>query len=328
MRHVELFAGIGGFRLGIDRAFGILSEPSETGRRQDIRHSTSFKEISSSPLPTCVFASEWDKFAAQTYNKNFGGQIDTRDITIIPNSDIPEHDLLTGGFPCQTFSIAGKRAGFNETRGTMFFEVARIVADKKPQHLVLENVKGLLSHDSGRTFQTILGVLADLGYRVEWQVLNSKHFGVPQNRERIYIIGHLGVCCGRQIFPILNSYQGVQRKNINAFPMQWRRTEEGKIYRHESMRQGSDKTPFGSNYRELVPKDSNQIGTITSQAIAKDSLILDHAKVRRLTPIECERLQSFPDNWTVGVSDNQRYKQTGNAVTVNVVEAVIRRLYL
>lgn len=158
MKVVELFAGVGGFRLGLER----------TGHE-------------------VVWANEWDKYAAQTYNKNFGGQIDTRDITTV--HDFPEFDLLVGGFPCQSFSVAGKGKGFNETRGTLFFEVARILRDKRPRNFLLENVKGLLSNQSGETFQTILRVLTDLGYDVEWKLLNSRFFGVPQNRERVFIIG-------------------------------------------------------------------------------------------------------------------------------------------
>lgn len=129
-------------------------------------------------------------------------RIDQRDITTVLTSEIPDHDLLVGGFPCQSFSIAGKRRGFEDTRGTMFFEVARILRDKRPRYLILENVKGLLSHDSGRTFKVIISALVELGYDIQWQVLNSKNFGVPQNRERVYIVGHLRGGSRPEIFPI------------------------------------------------------------------------------------------------------------------------------
>lgn len=191
IKFISLFAGIGGFDLALTRA----------GHE-------------------CVWANEWDKYAAQIYDKNFrtqsgqnrngkqlsseghcgdteatigqsAGLCDTRDIQTVSTAEIPDHDLLVGGFPCQAFSIAGKRKGFDDTRGTLFFEIARILKAKHPRLFILENVKGLLSHDNGNTFKTIISTLDELGYDLQWQVLNSKNFGVPQNRERVFIIGHL-----------------------------------------------------------------------------------------------------------------------------------------
>ena len=336
MRYIELFAGVGGFRLGIERAFSVQPQDAELQLEQSLS-SDNGEQLQRTP--SCVFANEWDKYAAQTYNKNFGGQIDTRDITTISTDKIPDHDLLVGGFPCQAFSVAGKRLGFNETRGTLFFEIARILADKKPRHLLLENVKGLLSHDSGRTFQTILKVLADLGYGVEWQVLNSKDFGVPQNRERVFIVGHLGGISGRKVFPIFGSsseaestihptidanyYKGPsnQRRMVAMTEI---RTDEAKAIRRESQRAGRDFSPRRG--KVLVPR-ADEIGNTVTATQTKEHLLSNGARIRRLTPVECERLQGFPDNWTAGVSDTQRYKQMGNAVTVNVIEAVVRRMY-
>lgn len=329
MRYIELFAGVGGFRLGIERAFN--SRPP--GQNQEIssmaQSSINTTGEHSWERADCVFANEWDKYAAQTYNKNFGGHIDTRDITTIPTGDIPDHDLLVGGFPCQTFSVAGKGAGFDDTRGTMFFEIARILKDKQPRHLVLENVKGLLSHDSGRTFQTILKVLADLGYRVEWQVLNSKDFGVPQNRERVFIVGHLGTCCGRKVFPIgANGEQNTEPgkpvfSTIRAsYPGNWNGDylDTDTVYGQEEVKR-----------QPLRFLDRNQKNIEGDYSFTVDSSntggVRTADRIRRLTPLECERLQGFPDGHTEGVSDTQRYKQMGNAVTVNVVEAVMRRLY-
>src|SRR3990167_10841562 len=162
MRFVELFGGIGGFSLAMERE--------------------GFK---------CVGYYEIDKYAVKTYNKNFGTSYEPTDIRGVKADNIPDHEVLCAGFPCQSFSIAGERLGFKDTRGTLFFEVARIIKRKQPQIVFLENVKGLLSHDKGRTFACILATLDELGYNAEWQVLNSKHFGVPQNRERGFIIGHL-----------------------------------------------------------------------------------------------------------------------------------------
>lgn len=174
VRFIELFAGIGGFRLGLEKA----------GKFE------------------CVYANEFDKYAAQIYEKNFGEKPDTRDIREVSSEEIPDHELLTAGFPCQSFSVAGKRGGFADTRGTLFFEIARILRDKRPNYFLLENVKGLLSHESGKTFQTIIGVLTDIGYDLQWEVLNSKGFGVPQNRERVFIIGHLRTLPRPKVFPI------------------------------------------------------------------------------------------------------------------------------
>ena len=146
--------------------------------------------------------SEIDKYANQIYDKHFEGVKNYGDATKIDPRTLPDFDLLVGGFPCQAFSVAGLRRGLDDTRGTLFFDIARILDYKRPRNFLLENVKGLLSHDSGQTFQTMLVVLSDMGYVVEWEVLNSKNFGVPQNRERVFIVGHLGGRSRRQIFPI------------------------------------------------------------------------------------------------------------------------------
>jgi len=160
---IDLFAGIGGIRLGFDQAFG-------------------------SEIET-VFVSEWDKKAVETYKANFNDNIDIAgDITTVCENDIPKHDILLAGFPCQAFSLAGRRKGFEDARGTLFFDVARIIQAHKPRVVFCENVKNLLRHDRGRTFAVIQNILHDLGYKVFFEVLNSKNFGVPQNRERIYIV--------------------------------------------------------------------------------------------------------------------------------------------
>ncbi|PFW65302.1 DNA cytosine methyltransferase [Bacillus sp. AFS075034] len=195
MKFLDLFAGIGGFRLGMEAA----------GHE-------------------CVGYVEWDKFARKSYEAihNIEGEWTAHDITTVTNNDLRslrgKVDIICGGFPCQAFSIAGKRLGFAETRGTLFFEIARFAKEIQPQYLFLENVKGLLNHDSGNTFRTIISTLDELGYDAEWQLLNSKDYGVPQNRERVFIIGHLRGRSGREVFPIRRSYEtaGVQRVgNIN-----------------------------------------------------------------------------------------------------------------
>jgi len=175
IRFIDLFGGIGGFRLGLEKA------------------SDRFE---------CVWYNDNNKYAVQIYNKRFGENHEPKDIRKIKTEEIPDFDMLCAGFPCQSFSIAGRRKGFADTRGTLFFEIARIAKGKQPKYLLLENVKGLLSHEQGETFRTILRTLDELGYDAEWQVLNSKYFGVPQNRERVFIIGHLRGESSKQIFPI------------------------------------------------------------------------------------------------------------------------------
>jgi len=208
MKYFSMFSGIGGFELGIQQAYENTSNQQPASVEQDREGGhRSPDQVGNNVLstgrfaPLCIGYSEIDKYSIQIYethfnHKNYGG------CTKIIASKLPDFDLLVGGFPCQAFSVAGKRRGFEDTRGTLFFEIARILKEKKPQHLLLENVKGLLSHDGGRTFETIIRVLTDLGYSIEWQVLNSKDFGVPQNRERVFIVGYLGGRSGRKVFPL------------------------------------------------------------------------------------------------------------------------------
>lgn len=284
-KYLSLFSGIGGF----EKAIGDRAE--------------------------CIGYSEIDKYAIQVYEKYFNHK-NYGDCAKIDSRELPDFDLLVGGFPCQAFSVAGKRRGFEDTRGTLFFEVARICKEKKPRYLLLENVRGLLSHDGGRTFQTMLGILADLGYSVEWQVLNSKDFGVPQNRERIFIVGYLGGFPRRKVFPVRESSEQTPR-----------RTNDSKSYMIID--------DYNSNIRQddIVGSVTTNIGNKAIRngtKIAIESLT-DGYRIRRLTPVECERLQAFPDNWTKEgtnglISDTQRYKMLGNAVTVNVVKAIISKL--
>lgn len=264
MEYLSTFSGIGGFELGILRAV---------------------------PAAECVGYSEIDKYALQVYANHFPTHANYGDIVAIDAPALPDFDLLVGGFPCQAFSVAGKRAGFlDETRGTLFFDLARILAAKRPRHFVFENVKGLLSHDGGRTFDTIVTALDELGYDLQWQVLNSKDWGVPQNRERIYIVGHLRGERRPEIFP-LAPHGRKRAKEVSAV--------------------------YENSYTLLANYWKNEaVGTHVEES----------SGIRRLTPVECERLQGFPDGWTEGLSDAQRYKTLGNAVTVNVAEAVMSRL--
>jgi DNA (cytosine-5)-methyltransferase 1 len=317
MKYIDLFAGIGGFHYGIDQAYrrledeqqadmGLRTEESEGKHNTRTRVSLPERHLRLSGNGTCadcVYSNEWDKYANSVYRRHYG-ECDNRDIRTVKSSEIPDFDLLCGGFPCQAFSVAGKRGGFDDTRGTLFFEVARILKEKQPRLLVLENVKGLLSHDSGRTFKVILATLTELGYDVQWQVLNSKNFGVPQNRERVFIVGHLRGTTRPEIFPIT----GTNKEN-----------------------------PIKGFYRQpLRYLDRNQKEISGDYGYALDGSgtwgISDGDKIRRLTPTECARLQGFPDDWCdLGaegetISDTQKYKMAGNAVTTNVVTAVMERL--
>ncbi len=305
MKYLSLFSGIGGFELGIKQAYESILDRHKAPEKQQVSDSDlrggdvhAGSELLQG-TPTCIGYSEIDKYAIQIYQKHFPEHKNYGDIKLINEQELPDFDLLCGGFPCQSFSIAGKRGGFNDTRGTLFFEIARILKAKQPRLLLLENVKGLLSHDFGETFKTIIRTLDELGYDLQWQVLNSKNFGVPQNRERVFIVGHLRGTSRPEVFPITDS---------------------------------NPKTPeqlIGGSQGNRVYASSGTSVTLASQVGgqgAKTGLYLTDAKIRRLTPKECERLQGFPDNWTEGISDTQRYKCCGNAVTVNVIQAIMERL--
>lgn len=308
LSYFSTFTGIGGFEYGIHKVL---------------------------PTAACVGYSEVNEYAIKVYERHYD-HTNYGDITAISTTDLPNFDLIVGGFPCQAFSVAGYRKGFDDTRGTLFFDIARILADKRPRHLVLENVKGLLSHDSGKTFSTILGVLSDIGYDVEWQVLNSKNFGVAQNRERIYIVGHLGEGHRQKVFPLGSD----QSETVN------KTSGKGRIVR---LTRREKIGYYDAGDGRACTIDANYYKGIANQE--RPGVLEPDGRLRRLTPIECERLQGFPDNWTkegilnncngklcksgehnaclghfVEISDTQRYKMCGNAVTTNVVEAVMRKL--
>ncbi|MGQ7504850.1 DNA cytosine methyltransferase, partial [Streptococcus suis] len=327
MKFLDLFAGIGGFRLGMERA----------GHE-------------------CVGFCEIDQFARKSYKAihDTEGEFDFHDITRVTDESvrgIGRVDVICGGFPCQAFSIAGKRAGFEDTRGTLFFEIARFASILRPKYLFLENVVGLLNHDNGNTFETILGALDELGYDAEWQVFNSKNFGVPQNRERVFIIGHLRGAGGRAIFPFgrgdkeIGSLQGQSTNTITARYGEAQGSGsyiiEGQqpkiIQRGHGYNQGGehDITPtLTSNswqennhvkvYDFYNRKTKDEVGTLTASGHQGNTKagtfgILDGIRIRKLTPRECWRLQGFPD-WVFDKaqavnSNSQLYKQAGNSVT-------------
>ncbi len=344
IRYFSMFTGVGGFELGFERAGD--TQPPSTNRkgRQGRSRSTDkpkalLHDRHDSALPDrtfrCVGFSEIDRFASQVLTHRFPGIRNYGDAATIDARDLPDFDMLCGGFPCQAFSIAGKRGGFKDSRGSLFFEIARIVKAKRPEVVLLENVQGLLNHEKGKTFGVIVQTLGQLGYDVQWMVLNSKFFGVPQNRQRVFIVASLGKAGRPEILPFgevsqaTAQLQGQETNTVKA-------SEGPKSYVIEC--QQLPKTR-GDAQGARVYKAKGISQTITSKGGGlggTTGLYLDKRRIRRLTPRECERLQGFPDDWTrfgvdaegriVEMSDTQRYRQTGNAVTVNVIEAIARQL--
>ena len=225
MRYFSMFSGIGGFEYGIEKAVSIWNRQNQKGKKgsgSDLRcvqreSGGRSKELNNIKDELgkweCVGFSEVDKYAIQIFQKHWKGVKNYGDATKISTKELPDFDFLVGGFPCQSFSMAGKRRGLQDTRGTLFYEIARICADKRPRHFLLENVKGLLSHESGETFTTILRVFTDLGYVCQFEVCNSCDFGVPQNRERVFIVGHLRGDSIKQIFPLRESATESERED-------------------------------------------------------------------------------------------------------------------
>ncbi len=283
---VDWFAGIGGFRLAAE----------QNGLE-------------------CVGACDNDSWARQTYAARFGHEPEFGDTREVDVGDIRDHDLFTGGFPCPAFSIAGKRQGFQDPRGTLFFEICRVLDAKKPSYAILENVEGLLSaplvdeagsavpETAGWVFYRILETLGNLGYTVQWEVLHSRHW-VPQDRRRVYIVCSSGRVPVPAVFPLFD----------DAGPMVGHsrgdgRGPIGKLHNHQG---GRVYAPWS-----IGPTLDTGHGPLVD---------IGDGRLRLATPLERERMQGFPDNWTEGVSVTQRERQTGNAITVQCAEAVIRRL--
>jgi DNA (cytosine-5)-methyltransferase 1 len=297
---IDLFAGIGGTRMAFEKAGG-----------------------------SCVFSSEIDNFAKKTYKDNFGDE-PMGDITKIETKHVPPHDILVAGFPCQPFSNAGHKQGFLDTRGTLFFDIVRILRKHKPSLVLLENVKGLLSHDSGSTFNVIIKNLEKLGYDVFYKVINARNFGLPQNRERIYI-----VCVNRSKIPNREfKFPEPKKRNIRLGDIlehnpDQKYTISNKLWAgHRRRSRDHKKKGNGFGYC-LFDEDSSYTSTISARYYKDGSEILIAQKgknPRKLTPREAARLQGFPDSFKITVSDNQAYKQFGNSVPVPVVKALAREM--
>jgi len=297
IRFIDLFCGIGGFRIAMDEAC----------RENELN-------------PECVFSSDIDPFCQSSYESNFGDR-PFGDITKIDEKEIPGHDILFAGFPCQPFSIIGAKLGFEDTRGTLFFHIARILKHKRPRAFVLENVKLLVGHDKGRTLKVILKTLQDIGYHVQYSVLNALDYGLPQKRERVLIVGH--------VEPILFTYptpikpykplSGILEKSVDK-----------KYYASDYIKD-KRKQKHISAYNPSIWHE-NKAGNICSypyscalRAGASYNYLLVNGE-RRLTPREMFRLQGFPDSYKIIDNDAQARKQAGNAVPVNLAKAVILKL--
>lgn len=317
-KFIDLFAGIGGFRLALQNLNG-----------------------------KCVFTSEWDTYSKKTYKANFG-EVPFGDITKpITKSYIPDNfDVLCAGFPCQAFSIAGRRGGFEDTRGTLFFDVAKIIKEKQPKALFLENVKGLRNHDKGKTLATILNVLReDLDYYVpDPKIINAKEFGVPQNRERIFIVGFrkdLGVTDFKYPEPtnseiILDDILEKEEVSVKYYlSTTYLQTLKDHRARHESKGNGfgyeiipntgtANAVVCGGMGRERNLVKDNRLTNF--QPITNISGEVNREGVRKMTPREWARLQGFPDNFKLVVSDAQAYKQFGNSVAVPAIQATAKQI--
>ena len=297
LKFIDLFAGIGGIRIPFD----------ELGYK-------------------CVFSSEWDKAAADTYEANFGER-PAGDITKIPAADIPAHDLLLAGFPCQAFSIMGKRQGFADTRGTMFFEIERILEYHKPPFIFLENVKQLVSHDSGRTFAVILDRLDKLGYKVKWKVLNALDFGLPQKRERVIIVGFLDEADYEKF-----DFDFVKKPYNLADILEKDEDVDPKLFISDHIKQKRAERVEGKEIFYPSVWHENKAGNIS---------ILPHAcalrtgasynyqlinGIRRPSSRELLRLQGFPDTYKIVVSHSEIRRQTGNSVAVPMIREVAKKI--
>lgn len=294
---IDLFAGIGGIRLGFESVGG-----------------------------DCVFTSEWDAHAQKTYQANFG-EMPYGDITKIDPLEIPSFDILLAGFPCQPFSQAGLKKGFEDTRGTLFFDIVRIVEHHKPKVVFLENVRNLAGHDKGNTLKVILATLEKLGYKVYHKVLNARDFGVPQNRARIYIIGFKDNVEFNFPEPL-----GVKTRvgSILDTEVDAKYTISDKLWAgHQRRREEHAKKGNGFGY-SIFDENSEYTSTISARYYKDGSEILirqEHKNPRKLTPKEASRLQGFPEDYVIPVSDAQAYKQFGNSVAVPVIKLLAKEVF-
>lgn len=315
MKYLEMFAGIGGFRYGLEQC----------GHQ-------------------CVYVNEWLDKPRQIYNYNYGEMPDGRDIRTIRGQELPEADLIVGGFPCATFSLAGKRTGFSlsDTRGTLCFEMFRIARERGVPYLLFENVKGLLNHDSGRTFAVIISALDELGYDCQWELLDTQNFGIPQHRERIFLIANIRGKPRPKVFPIGRS----DFKNGEEAQREYRKREG--VFSNISPTLDANYSKGGASRPYVVTQwrrgswrdyKSDGVPTLTANmgTGGHNTPMIKYPKgIRKLTPIECERLQGLPDDYTKWLKDkngniienstSDRYERCGRTVSSTVIKAIGSKL--
>ncbi|OHX66407.1 DNA cytosine methyltransferase [Flammeovirga pacifica] len=310
LKFIDLFAGIGGFHQALN-SFGA----------------------------ECVFASEWDDHAAKTYAINYGLK-PKGDITKIDENDIPQHDILCAGFPCQAFSISGKQKGFEDARGTLFFDIARIVHHHQPKLLLLENVRNFQRHDGGNTLRVVVQTLDDLGYSVDYKVLNASQYGLPQNRERIYF-----VCFRKDVVMDTFSFPSPQKHKIQLKDFLEKKPEVKPVVRSDIDMYKDYQPQEDADGNIVLPNKPIQIGrvnkggqgeriydirghAITLSAYgggvgSRTGLYQVDKVIRKLSPRECARIQGFPDSFKIVSKITQAYKQFGNSVAINVLKAIL-----
>ena len=303
-KFIDLFAGLGGFRIALESLGG-----------------------------KCIYSNERDIHAQQVYSENFG-EIPEGDITKVDEKTIPEHDILCAGFPCQAFSISGKQRGFEDSRGTLFFDVARIVKEKKPKIVFMENVKNFATHDNGRTLEVVKNTMEELGYSFHQRVLNAVDFGIPQKRERIYM-----VCFRKDLnfakfnFPkpfeltkhvedfLLNDDQLVESLYVDREDTYYNNVDDNQ-HKNTSIRlgivnKGGQGERIYSTKGIAITLSANGGG-----AFAKTGGYLVNGRPRKLHPRECARIMGFPDSYKIASSNNQAYKQFGNSVVIDVLQLI------
>ncbi|MDY6065780.1 MAG: DNA cytosine methyltransferase [Finegoldia sp.] len=305
---IDLFAGIGGFRLALE-SFGAR----------------------------CVYSNEWDKYAKETYQLNFS-DIPEGDITQVDEKSIPDHDILCAGFPCQAFSISGKQKGFEDSRGTLFFDVARIIKEKKPIVVFLENVKNFAKHDNGNTLKVVKNTMYELGYSFDYAVLNPTKYGVPQKRERIYMISFRNDV-EREAFSFPKPFK--LEKYVEDFLLPNNETKKYEVYRNDlvlnenaNSLENSNRTirvgtvgKGGQGERIYSPKGiAITLSAYGGGIFAKTGGYLIDGKTRKLHPRECARLMGFPDSFKINPNENQAYKQLGNSVVVDVLQYIVKQI--
>lgn len=307
---IDLFAGLGGFRIALE----------SLGAK-------------------CVYSNEWDKHAQETYFKNFG-EVPDGDITQVDEKTIPDHDILCAGFPCQAFSISGKQLGFADSRGTLFFDVARIVNEKRPKVVFMENVRNFAKHDNGKTLAVVKATMEELGYSFFYKVLSAVDYGIPQKRERIYMVcfrNDLNI--SKFSFPeasplmhhvedfILTDKNLTKHLVVNREDTFWNQTEDN-TYSNKPIRLG---TVNKGGQGERIYSTKGIAITLSANGggvFAKTGGYLINGETRKLHPRECARLMGFPENYVISNNHNQAYKQFGNSVVIDVLQLIAERFSL